>query len=289
MRSWWDWQDAVIKHIRFWPDRAAIAAELEAHYEDHVKDLERIGYDQNLARERALLSMGDADEVGRALDRAHKPWLGWFWLVSKWSVIVCWSMLLLTVFSDSGWQYYFREPARRVVDYESDGPVYFSEGWEHDNAVRIMMGKGTNTVERCGDVFSVPYAAVWKCHYPATADNHYTAYDVYYLTVIIAADDRNPFDERGNAFTQELVYTVDDGTWYDTHYGYMETDENGKDIWGPADGRITCYPIESDLFRTLYQIRCLGLESLPEEWSTVSYEYGGEPWEIRIRWEEVAS
>ena len=70
------WVNAVCQEVRFRPDRRSIEAELRTHYEDHVKDLLRLGRSRELAEERALAAMGDAREVGRALDRVHKPWLG---------------------------------------------------------------------------------------------------------------------------------------------------------------------------------------------------------------------
>ena len=77
------WVDAVCEQVRFQPDRRAIARELRVHYEDHMKDLLRLGRDPALAEERALDAMGNAQEVGRALDRVHKPWLGWLWEASR--------------------------------------------------------------------------------------------------------------------------------------------------------------------------------------------------------------
>ncbi|WP_325199911.1 permease prefix domain 1-containing protein [Oscillibacter sp.] len=77
------WVDAVCEQVRFRPDRKAIAAELRVHYDDHVKDLLRLGRPWELAQERALAAMGNAQEVGRALDRVHKPWLGWLWEASR--------------------------------------------------------------------------------------------------------------------------------------------------------------------------------------------------------------
>ena len=84
------WCDEVVGLVRFQPDRAAIKKELRDHYEDSVEDFLRIGYEEELAKSRALQSMGDAEEVGRAMDRAHKPWLGRLWQVS-------WIVLLLSV------------------------------------------------------------------------------------------------------------------------------------------------------------------------------------------------
>ena len=100
MTSWWKWRDEVVEQVRFWPDRKKIAEELDAHYEDHVKDLERIGFDHELAEERALQAMGDAAEVGKAMDKAHQPRLGWVWLVSKGFAILALSALFLMFVSD---------------------------------------------------------------------------------------------------------------------------------------------------------------------------------------------
>lgn len=65
MANFQDWRAEVLSHVRFFPDHGAIIKELSAHYEDSVKDFLRIGYAQDLAYQRALAAMGDAEEVGR--------------------------------------------------------------------------------------------------------------------------------------------------------------------------------------------------------------------------------
>lgn len=284
MKAWDTWRDKVVDQVRFCPDRAAIARELDAHYEDHVKDLERIGLEYELAQERALNAMGDAEEVGRAMDKAHKPGLGWLWLVSKWAAILCIVTVALIFFGDAGWQQSFCKPAQRSGDYEPGGYSYFSEGWERDNAVRVLIAKGASTVERDGDAFSVPYAAVWKCHYPADGVNS-QSYDLYWLTVILAADDKNPFDTRRSNFVSSLILTCDDGRFYTNDYERIGTDENGRGIWGPGNGLFTCNQSASDSFRSLYYMRSSSAIP-PGEWCELSYP-NGEPWSIRIEWEEV--
>lgn len=83
-----NWRRQVTDQVRFKPDRAAIEQELTAHYEDHVRDLERLDYTPELARQRALAAMGDPKTIGKALDRVHKPWLGWLWRLSRWLMAV---------------------------------------------------------------------------------------------------------------------------------------------------------------------------------------------------------
>lgn len=100
--AWETWRRQVLERVRFWPDRAGIGAELDAHYTDHVRDLERIGYAPDLAEERALRAMGEAETVGRAMDRAHKPWLGWLWEGSRGAVLLA-ALLLLVSVAEYGW------------------------------------------------------------------------------------------------------------------------------------------------------------------------------------------
>lgn len=113
MRSKFEiWVDAVCEQVRFRPDRKAIARELRVHYDDHVKDLLRLGRSQELAEERALAAMGNAQEVGWALDRVHKPWLGWLWETSRFLALVLAALALVTLFHTVGWS----SLLRRTVD-----------------------------------------------------------------------------------------------------------------------------------------------------------------------------
>ena len=88
------WLDTAVKGIRFGPDRRAARAELAAHMEDKAADLRRIFPDMTAqeAEERALSEMGDPAEVGKALAKIHRPWLGWLWRASQGALAV---MLLL--------------------------------------------------------------------------------------------------------------------------------------------------------------------------------------------------
>ena len=90
METFRQWCGRVTDQVRFWPDRKDIAKELTAHYEDHVRDLERLDYPLKLAEQRALDAMGDPEIIGKALDRVHRPWLGWLWVASR-------GVLLLTL------------------------------------------------------------------------------------------------------------------------------------------------------------------------------------------------
>ena len=70
----------VCGFIRFWPDHAAITAELTGHMEEHRDALLETPPNMTLwdAESRAVQAMGDAEELGRWLDQVHSPLLGWF-------------------------------------------------------------------------------------------------------------------------------------------------------------------------------------------------------------------
>ena len=53
-------------------------------------------------------AMGDPEEVGQAMDRAHKPWLGWLWLLSRWGVIAAIYAAVFCVLLLSGQSFLFR-------------------------------------------------------------------------------------------------------------------------------------------------------------------------------------
>ncbi len=79
------WLDTAVRLIRFGPDRREVRAELEAHLEDKLEDYRRLFPDMTgeEAEERALKEMGDAEKIGAALGKLHKPWLGYLWTASR--------------------------------------------------------------------------------------------------------------------------------------------------------------------------------------------------------------
>lgn len=100
--AWRSWMREVLQQVRFWPDHKAIQKELLAHLEDGRADLMRLGYDQKLAEERTLRGIGDPVEIGKALDQAHKPGLGWLWQVSRWFTVLAAVWMLLAVLGSGG-------------------------------------------------------------------------------------------------------------------------------------------------------------------------------------------
>lgn len=113
------WLDETLSHVRFRPDHPAIKRELTDHIQDRSDDFVSRGLSRGEADDRTLAAMGDPAEVGRLLDAAHKPLLGWLWKVSRWLVVL---MLVVTVgilvFGGSG------------AFSEWTGPTRFEQGVE---------------------------------------------------------------------------------------------------------------------------------------------------------------
>lgn len=82
------WCKSVTQQIKFIPDRSEIYRELAAHIEDIAAYYR---YYENLTEEEAYFKavecMGDAEEVGRELNKQHKPGIGIALILSKiWAV-----------------------------------------------------------------------------------------------------------------------------------------------------------------------------------------------------------
>ena len=80
--------DKVLSHVKFKFDHEAIREELEEHMEDMLEDFKEEGMDSKEAMASVVLHMGDPDEIGEQLNKAHKPLLGTIWLLSKTAAII---------------------------------------------------------------------------------------------------------------------------------------------------------------------------------------------------------
>ena len=81
--------DRILKEIKFPLVKKEIREELTAHIEDKTREMI---VEEEMSRENALLSameeMGDAEEIGKALNDVHRPFLGWALTVSRFLLII---------------------------------------------------------------------------------------------------------------------------------------------------------------------------------------------------------
>lgn len=273
MRDFYKWCETVVGQVRFKPDRWAIQRELEDHYEDHVKDLERLGYPHELARQRALGAMGDPVEVGRALDKVHKPWLGWLWLASKWGVVIC-GFLMLYVLSDGAYSIngaynisHDLHLMRRQADYEVNG--YWPET-DNPACSRAAVTRG-GTVERSGYRISIPYAALWWNE----LDRNYK------MVAILRAEDGRFWDHGPYPALRTLSMTNDTGGEFAALAEWKAyTDRERRERW---DGFVAVSLIEENPFCSEYLVWVSFLEEMPE-WTEFTCS-SGEGFSLRLEWE----
>ena len=91
-----DYTDRVLSSLRrvTEKEREAIRSELDGHIEDHMEALRELGYDEELAEERAIAAMGEPDEVGRELNRQYT---GWGWVLVRRAAVVLTVVLLFSL------------------------------------------------------------------------------------------------------------------------------------------------------------------------------------------------
>ena len=101
-----DYTDRVLSSLRrvTEKEREAIRSELDGHIEDHMEALRELGYDDELAEERAIAAMGEPDEVGRELNKQYP----FRWLVAKWGAILLAVCIAFGVYVND---YYHADPA----------------------------------------------------------------------------------------------------------------------------------------------------------------------------------
>lgn len=73
--------NAVCQEIKYKPVRNGIEEELKAHIQDIKEDYIDKGIEEQQAEEKAVLQMGNAEEIGKKLNKIHRPKLDWKLLI----------------------------------------------------------------------------------------------------------------------------------------------------------------------------------------------------------------
>lgn len=71
----------VCEQIKYKPIRNSISEELKNHIEESKENYIKDGLDEKEAEEKAITQMGDAEEIGKKLNKIHKPKLNWKLLI----------------------------------------------------------------------------------------------------------------------------------------------------------------------------------------------------------------
>lgn len=71
----------LCKEIKYEPAKKAISKELEIHMKEIKEDYINEGIDETTAEEKVVHQMGNAEEIGKSLNKIHRPQLDWKLLI----------------------------------------------------------------------------------------------------------------------------------------------------------------------------------------------------------------
>jgi len=81
--------DSVCSHIKYKPVHQDIRDELAAHIKDLTDEYTKKTQNEETALDLAISAMGDCNEIGRQLNKRHKP-------EPEWSLIVLTAFIVIT-------------------------------------------------------------------------------------------------------------------------------------------------------------------------------------------------
>ena len=134
--------DAVCAQVRFKPDRPGIARELTAHLEDRAEMLMAHGFDEDTAQARAVGAMGDAEEIGRELDKEHSPFWGWAArLTDLFRFISLGVLILLVLGAPGGLKHHFYQQSALYADQSVLLDTIPIQQWHETDHFRIFFSQ----------------------------------------------------------------------------------------------------------------------------------------------------
>lgn len=107
----WDYCEVVEEQMRWKKAIPMVSLEIENHLIDQVNAYIHEGDTEEVAVDKAILQMGDAEEVGRGLDASYRPKPQWFLLLFSVGLLCLGALLQLSCyfyFAPEDWVYTFR-------------------------------------------------------------------------------------------------------------------------------------------------------------------------------------
>ena len=201
----------VLKEVRFRPDHKSIRQELTAHIEDRAEWLCGQGMSQEEAEAKAVLAMGEPADIGKALNSAHRPLLGWLWQLSRLAVAVMAVIVIVSAvvfFKGSGQPCIYQSNGSDIMTYED------AEAFGNLNSQKELNGE---TITIGNTVLRFERIAV------SAGEAHSEQGSVMYLQMKIIEGEYSMnsafvtecfFDDSGNALARGgyMFYQEKDGT-----------------------------------------------------------------------------
>ena len=244
------WLRTVTEQVAFKPDRAAIERELQDHYNDHVDALLAQGIPTEEAEKAALAAMGDAGEVGKAMNRVHCYWLGMLWKLSQLLLVLC--VLLLIA-------------ALTIEFTRNDGPVFTL-------AERVRADLTYEEPPSWASRQDIPGGTIYlAASEDRTPDE--SGRPCYHATLWLEG---NLLENRQHEFFKHLQMEDQTGSLspYRSKSILTQVSEN--------EFAYIAYEPWTGFFRQKFDLR-LRVDH-PPEYLTITQPYGESPWSIRCDW-----
>ena len=120
--------ETVLTEVKFRYDHDEITKELENHIFERSAYLRAKGMEAKEAEAEAVRRMGDPEEMGKEMNRAHNPWIGWLW---QFTSLIIMLIFAPTVIAGGWWSVLevrdiLSEPSRhQQVEWIYDGEEYY--------------------------------------------------------------------------------------------------------------------------------------------------------------------
>lgn len=88
--------DTICEQIKYKEVRNQIAEEMENHINEKKEEYIENGIEESQAEQKAIIQMGDAEEIGKALNKVHRPKLDWKLLLII-AVTLCFGFLVAII------------------------------------------------------------------------------------------------------------------------------------------------------------------------------------------------
>ncbi len=163
------WASRAVEQMKFPPDRETVRQELVNHMEDAREAAMTRGLSEAEATSKVLTAMGDPVETGRLLNQAHKPALGFAWLVSKWLCILLVFLVFWNVLeAEWNWEHLQMDDPCEHLALNSD-PVWLDSGLtmeETDYTFLLDHGAWSATPLNAGFITEITLGFQVKGHSP---------------------------------------------------------------------------------------------------------------------------
>lgn len=87
-KEWDNYLDSMLRHVKFQPDRGKIRQEFGEHMNDMFDDYISLGMSEEEAKDTVIDNLGNPDEVGKLMNKAHNAVIGWIWQIMRAALVV---------------------------------------------------------------------------------------------------------------------------------------------------------------------------------------------------------